>query len=356
MVSVTREDDISAADLPRKDGLSTQIQYSAHVQHAARNRDVGDVRYPELIGLRLIEVPIQQIGIPVDGLLITGIRPAAANDRQQVQLAHHTQDCLDIHQLPGPALNPAPNAANAVGLLALPLARHDQVNQPLILCFFLLPVSPGIISAAGLLQTLRTWLLCCIFRGIAQSPGLQFHLLPASDRKFRSNSTCIRSFANSLRCFPSSLTGSLWGRPLGRGMYPAANIRSFLRCRSSGSSLVAFPDRSWLLFRHMSPLILSPSYNFNQLPHLCVLSCHTENLLSQFLFYNRRPLFSFVRCLGNCPNTGGAINPCQGCCLNVAHDKVVDLIKNNYLLERFICLKVSFPKDQHVNIFHIPNG
>ena len=69
-----------SADLPRKDGLSTQIQYSAHVQHAARNRDVGDVRYPELIGLRLIEVPIQQIGIPVDGLLITGIRPAAAND------------------------------------------------------------------------------------------------------------------------------------------------------------------------------------------------------------------------------------------------------------------------------------
>ena len=85
----------------------------------------------------------------MNGLLITGIWPAASNDRQQVQLAHHTQDRLDIHQLPGLALNPASNAANAVGLLALSLARHDQVNQPLILCFFLLPVSPGIISAAA---------------------------------------------------------------------------------------------------------------------------------------------------------------------------------------------------------------
>ena len=54
------------------------------------------------------------------------------------------------------------------------------------------------------------------------------------------------------------------------------------------------------------PLIMSLSYNFNQLLHLCVLPCHTEILLSQFLFYDRRPLFSFVRCLGNCPNgTGG---------------------------------------------------
>ena len=55
------------------------------------------------------------------------------------------------------------------------------------------------------------------------------------------------------------------------------------------------------------PLIMSLSYNFNQLPHLCVLSCYTENLLSQFLFYDRRPLFSFVRCLGYCPKKSEAI-------------------------------------------------
>ena len=221
-----------SADLPRKDGLSTQIQHSAHVQHAARNRDVGDVRYPELIGLGLMEVPIQQIGILVNGLPITGIWPAAANDRQQVQLAHHTQDRLDIHQLPGPALNPASNAANAVGLLALPLARHDQVNQPLILCFFLLPVSPGIISAAAYFKHFAHGFYAVSSAESLNHPIFQFHLLPASNRKFRSNSTCIRSFANSLCCFSSSLTASLWGRPLGRVMYPPASIRSFLRCRS----------------------------------------------------------------------------------------------------------------------------
>ena len=152
--------------------------------------------------------------------------------RQQVQFAHHTQDRLDIHQLPGPALNPASNAANAVGLLALPLARHDQVNQPLLLCFFLLPVSPGIISAAAYFKHFAHGFYAVSSAESLNHPILQFHLRPASNRKFRSNSTCIRSFANSLCCFSSSLTGSLWGRPLGRGMYPAANIRSFLRCRS----------------------------------------------------------------------------------------------------------------------------
>ena len=173
-----------------------------------------------------------QIGILVNGLPITGIWPAAANDRQQVQLAHHTQDRLDIHQLPGPALNPASNAANAVGLLALPLARHDQVNQPLILCFFLLPVSPGIISAAAYFKHFAHGFYAVSSAESLNHPIFQFHLLPASNRKFRSNSTCIRSFANSLCCFSSSLTASLWGRPLGRVMYPPASIRSFLRCRS----------------------------------------------------------------------------------------------------------------------------
>ena len=39
------------------------------------------------------------------------------------------------------------------------------------------------------------------------------------------------------------------------------------------------------------PLIMTFSYIFNPLLYLCVLSCHTVNLLSQFLFYNRRPFF-----------------------------------------------------------------
>lgn len=47
---------------------------------------VDDVRHPELIGLRLIEGTIQEIGKLVNSPLATGIDPAAANDRQQIQL------------------------------------------------------------------------------------------------------------------------------------------------------------------------------------------------------------------------------------------------------------------------------
>ena len=55
----------------------------------------------------------------MNGLLAAGIRPAAANDGQQIQLAHQAQDRLEIHALSGLALDPAPNAANAIGLFAL---------------------------------------------------------------------------------------------------------------------------------------------------------------------------------------------------------------------------------------------
>ena len=52
------------------------------MQHTARNRDVGNIRNPELIGPRLIEAAIQQVGVFMDGLLAAGIRPAPANDGQ----------------------------------------------------------------------------------------------------------------------------------------------------------------------------------------------------------------------------------------------------------------------------------
>ena len=40
----------------------------------------------------------------MNGLLAAGIRPAAANDGQQIQLAHQAQDRLEIHALSGLAL------------------------------------------------------------------------------------------------------------------------------------------------------------------------------------------------------------------------------------------------------------
>ena len=108
-----------------------------------------DVCHPELIGPHLIKAAIQQIGILVNSLLVTGICPAAANHRQQVQFAHHSQNRLAIHMLLLPAPEPALHPQDSIGLLAVLLTLYDQINQPLILRFLSLPFPPCVIPAAG---------------------------------------------------------------------------------------------------------------------------------------------------------------------------------------------------------------
>lgn len=82
----------------------------------------------------------------MNGLLVAGIVPAATNGRQQIQLAHDPKDRLGVHQLSGLALDPAPDAADTVGLPALLLTLHNQIDQPLILGFLALPTSPCVVS------------------------------------------------------------------------------------------------------------------------------------------------------------------------------------------------------------------
>ena len=125
------------------------------------------------------------------------------------------------------ALDPAPNAANPIGLFALFLTFHNQIRQPLILCSPFLSLSPCIISASAHLKDLAHGFDAVLPAESFDDSILQLHLLPASDRKFRSSSTCIRSFTSSLCCLTSSLPASFRGRPFGRTTYPAASIRSF---------------------------------------------------------------------------------------------------------------------------------
>lgn len=129
-------------NLPRQYNLSAQVQDSAYIQHPSRNRDIGDIRHPELVEPRLIELAIQQIRVPVNRLLVTGVRLAAANNRQQAEFPHDAQDRLDIHPLSCLTLEPATDTANTVGLPAQLLTFHDQTNQPLILRFLSLSISP----------------------------------------------------------------------------------------------------------------------------------------------------------------------------------------------------------------------
>ena len=86
--------------------------------------------------------------------LIAGIGSAATNDGQQIQLSHQAQNRFKVHFFPGLALDPAPNAANAIGLFALFLTFHNQIRQPLILCSPFLSLSPCIISVSAHLKDL----------------------------------------------------------------------------------------------------------------------------------------------------------------------------------------------------------
>ena len=130
------------ADLPCQDGLGAQVQYGAHVQHASGNGNIGDICHPELIWLCLIETAIEQIRIPVNGLLVACIGFAATNDRQQTQLSYDAQNGLRVHCFSRLTLDPASDTTYSVGLFALLLTLHDQISQPRILCLPALPFSP----------------------------------------------------------------------------------------------------------------------------------------------------------------------------------------------------------------------
>ena len=58
---------------------SIQEQMGREIQAFGDPRFVKDVCHPELVGLCLIETPIEEIGIFVNSLLVTGIWPAATN-------------------------------------------------------------------------------------------------------------------------------------------------------------------------------------------------------------------------------------------------------------------------------------
>lgn len=183
--------------------------------------------------------------------------------------------------IPGFALDPEPDAANTVSLLALLLALHDQVNQPLILCFLFLPAPPCVISAAAYLEYLAHGFDTVFPTEAFNDPILQLRLLPASDRKFRSNSTCIRSFTISLYFLASSLTGSLRGRPLGRGMYPAASFRSLAWCPvHCAAHFFSCQPQACSDFSVRFSCFGAFFNDADQMLDFRILSCHVNDLLS----------------------------------------------------------------------------
>lgn len=115
------------------------------------------------------------------------------------------------------AFQPSANTAAAVGLFTALLAVDDQINKPLAFGWLALPFSPGIVTAAGNFKHTAHGSDRIFLAKSLNHPVFQIHLLLASDRKFRSSSTCIRSSISSLFRFCSSLIEPLRGRPFGCG-------------------------------------------------------------------------------------------------------------------------------------------
>ena len=149
----------------------------------------------------------------------------------KIQLAHDSQNRFQIDILSCLVLYPAPDTADSIRLLAPPLTLNNQVNQPLVFAFFPLPVSPCIVTAAGYLKHPAHGFDTVLCTKPFDDPIFQLHLLPASDRIFRSSSTCIRNVTSSLLRRISSSSRFFRGRPLGRGTYPPAMRRAFRFCR-----------------------------------------------------------------------------------------------------------------------------
>ena len=91
------------------------------------------------------------------------------------------------------ATQPSINSLATVSLITFLLTLNNQINQPLIFGNLVLARSPCIISAAGYLKYSAHFFYRIRSSKTLNDTTLQSHLLLASDRKFCSSSTVIRS-------------------------------------------------------------------------------------------------------------------------------------------------------------------
>ncbi len=85
-------------------------------------------------------------------LFVMHIGPAAAYLSKHVIFAHDTQNGFQVDILSDLALDLASYTAAAIGLFAALLTICDEIDQPLIFCHSVLPVSLCVVTAAGYLK------------------------------------------------------------------------------------------------------------------------------------------------------------------------------------------------------------
>lgn len=149
-------------------------------------------------------------------LLVMHIWTMSPDLSQGVQIPHHAQDSLPVDIPAFRPQYPLTDTAEAVSEFAFCLALHNPVLKSLVVRWGILTFPPCVISAPRDFHYTTHSIDRILFTETFNDTIFEFHLLPTSDRKFLSSSTCIRRVASSFWQADSEFD-DLRGRPLPLG-------------------------------------------------------------------------------------------------------------------------------------------
>ena len=149
-------------------------------------------------------------------LLVMHVRAMSPDLGQGIDIPHNAQDSLPVDIPAFRSQDPLPDTTEAVCEFAFCLALHNPILQPLVFGYLILTFSPSVVSAPGNFHYATHSIYRVFISEAFNDTIFEFHLLPTSDRKFLSSSTCIRRVASSFWQADSEFD-DLRGRPLPLG-------------------------------------------------------------------------------------------------------------------------------------------
>ena len=146
------------------DAVVIEIPDHGQIQYALPGVDVGDVRYPFAVGPVRMELPVQQVLVPVYLLSYLLPFPPAADLRQQIIFLHDPQHGFGIAEdiLP---FQPQPHPPVAVGAEAAFPLLCDEPRESRILFRLAQAMDEGIVAASGYCEEFAHdghWILCSV--------------------------------------------------------------------------------------------------------------------------------------------------------------------------------------------------
>lgn len=113
----------------RHNAFIVEVANHGQVQHPLAGLDVGDVRYPLLVGTLRVEIPVQQVRIAVQMIHGPAVSLPAADLGKQAIRPHDAQDRFPVETDPFLPLQPDLYSPVTVGSAALPMALADHLSD-----------------------------------------------------------------------------------------------------------------------------------------------------------------------------------------------------------------------------------